>query len=68
MKKNEGKLKTLKISAITGGCPKTPEWVGECLGNERGPLLLRMLKMLNRVKATPKDSVVMNWLRDGLNC
>jgi hypothetical protein len=57
MRKNEGKLKTLKISA---GCPKTPDLGGGCSGNERGPLLLRMLKMLNKVKATLKDSVVMS--------
>ena len=61
MKKNVGKLKTLKISATTkGGCPRTPDLGGGYLGNERGPLVLRMLKMLNKVKATPKDNVVMS--------
>ena len=57
MRKNEGKLKTLKISA---GCPKTLDLGGGSLGNERGPLLQRMLKMLNKVKASPKDNVVMS--------
>ena len=56
MKKNKEKLKTLKIKAISEACPKTPDSGEGCLENERG-LLQKVLNILNKVKATPKDNL-----------